>query len=355
MSFVKRYRHYRTGRYAAFCVLIVVILMGCERSIPNPDPDDTFGVIPAHFPAMPVPADNPITREKAELGRRLFYEGRLSLDGTVPCASCHRLEASFTDAPFQLSRGVRKQQGIRNAPTLINVGYRKVMFWDGRAATLEDQAMAAFLNPEEMAADTVAVVSLMRSSEYRPAWVSAFGDTVVTMRRVMQAIATFERTLVSANSRYDKFVLGDTTALSAEEKAGMQLFFSDRTKCSECHSGPDLTDDDYHSIGLFHHYFDTGRFEVTKKTEDEGRFKTPTLRNVALTPPYMAGGDYEKGELYTLEQAIERYNDGGVSFANKDPRIIPLNLTGQEQSALVAFLKTLTDSTIFTNRWFAKP
>ena len=188
-----------TVRATIWLLVLIPVLSSCTPDTTIPEP--VFPQVPAHFPPMPFPPDNPITPEKAELGRHLFYDGRLSRDGNVPCASCHRPEASFSDAPNQVSAGFQGEQGQRNSPTIINAGYRTVLFWDGRAGTLEDQAMAAFLSPIEMNADTVAVAELMRSSEYRDRWRHVFGDTTVTMHRVMQAIATFERTLVAGNSR----------------------------------------------------------------------------------------------------------------------------------------------------------
>lgn len=342
----------RPSSAIAACML-GLMFVGCV-----PDevlPEQSFPIVPAHLPAVPFPPENSITPEKAELGRHLFYEKRLSRDGTIACATCHRPEAAFSDAPFQISTGIDGQQGQRNAPMIVNAAYRKEMFWDGRAGTLEEQAMAAFMNPTEMAADTLAVANLLRSNEYRQMWQRAFGDTLVNMTRAMQAIATFERTLVSANSRYDKFINGDTTALTALERKGMQLFFSDRTMCASCHGGQDFTDDLYHNIGLFHHYFDRGRYEVTGNVKDEGLFKTPTLRNVALTPPYMASGDSEKGELMTLEQVMDHYNEGGTTFANKDKRVRKLNLSKEESNAIVAFMKALTDSSVLTNPSFLPP
>ena len=173
------------------CALFFLTI-GCEEQ--TTIPVEVYPPVPAHMPPVPFPADNPITKEKAELGRILFYEGRLSRNGEIPCASCHRPEMAFSDAPRQVSVGVDNAQGQRNAPTIVNAGYRAFMFWDGRAGTLEDQAMMAFMNPTEMAADTFAVADLMRSAEYKQRWTNAFHDTTVTMRRVMQAIATFERT-----------------------------------------------------------------------------------------------------------------------------------------------------------------
>jgi len=333
--------------------VVCSIVVSCQTDAT--EPAATYPVIPANMPPVPYPSDNPITQQKAELGRRLFFDGRLSSSGTISCSSCHHQDKAFSDAPNQISVGIEGNQGERNAPMIVNAGYRKIFFWDGRAASLEDQAMAAFTNPIEMNADTIAVAELMRSAEYREQWVSAFGDTTITMHRTMQAIATFERTLNSANSRYDRFVRGDTAALNQQERLGMRLFFSDRTKCSACHGGQDFTDDQFHNVGLFHHYFDRGRFVITGNPEDEGKFKTPTLRNIALTPPYMATGDAETGLLNTLEEVVEHYNGGGTPFHSKDKRVKPLNLTDVEKKQLVSFLKTLTDSSVLSNSRFTKP
>lgn len=340
-------------RWFVIGALAPLLMMSCapESTTPGPLP---FPPKPAHLPAIPFPADNPITPEKAELGRHLFYDGRMSRDGKVPCSSCHDPSTAFSDAPRQISAGVGGVQGHRNSPTIVNSAYRKVLFWDGRASTLEEQAMAAFLSPAEMFADTIAVAELLRTV-YKGQWLAAFGDTSVTMHRAMQAIATFERTIVSADSRYDRFVLGDSTALSDKERHGMQLFFSDRTKCASCHGGPDLTNDEFHSVGLFHHYFDKGRFEVTRNPLDEGRFKTPTLRNIALTPPYMAGGDSEDGLLETLADVVDHYDKGGTTFHNKDDRVVELKLSEREKEALVKFMEALTDSSILTNSRYQKP
>ncbi|MEN9282004.1 MAG: hypothetical protein RL594_939 [Bacteroidota bacterium] len=332
------------------CVLMVSC--GDDPVVPT---QPSFPVIPAHLTAVPVPADNPLTPAKVELGRRLFYETRLSSQGTVSCASCHRQHKAFSDAPNQVSRGVNSALGQRNAPSLINVAYRPHYFWDGRAATLEEQALTAFLSSVEMDADTIAVAALMRSSAYQAEWRAAFGDTVVSMRRLMMAIASFERTLVSANSRYDRYLLGEPGALSDQERRGMSLFFSAKTMCGACHGGQDLTNDQFQNIGLFNHYFDRGRYSVTKDPKDEGLFKTPSLRNVALTPPYMASGDSDKGPLTTLEQVVAHYNDGGTPFANKDRRVRKLGLSEAEMADIVAFMKALTDSSALQRPEWSQP
>ncbi|MBU3699454.1 MAG: methylamine utilization protein [Candidatus Kapabacteria bacterium] len=331
---------------------MLLLVTACRQEPVEPLPSD---LMPAHLAAVPIPADNPLTPAKVDLGRRLFYDKRLSSQGTVSCASCHRQDLSFSDAPNQVSRGVNNALGQRNAPSLINVAYRPHYFWDGRAATLEDQAMAAFLSSVEMDADTMAVSALLRSGVYRDAWRAAFSDTAVSMRRAMMAIASFERTIVSANSRYDQYVLGNKAALSEQERRGMNLFFSSRSMCGACHGGQDFTNDQFQNIGLFNHYFDRGRYNVTKNMADDGLFKTPSLRNVALTPPYMASGDSDKGPLTTLEQVVEHYNDGGTPFSNKDRRVKKLGLSKAEVADLVAFMKALTDSSVLTRREWSAP
>lgn len=333
--------------------MVIVALTSCTpEGAPEVPP---YPLVPSHLAHVPVPADNPLTPAKVALGRQLFYDTRLSGDGTIACASCHSPEHAFTDSPNQVSKGVNGARGQRNSPTLVNVAYRTSLFWDGRAATMEDQAMGAFLGSVEMDADTVAVGALLRSDAYKSAWKSAFGDTIVSMRRAMQAIASFERTIVSANSRYDRYVLGNTSALTELEREGMNLFFSNKTMCGACHGGQDFTNDQFQNVGLFSHYFDRGRYNVTKDPKDEGLFKTPTLRNVALTAPYMASGDAEKGPMNTLEQVVDHYNDGGLPFPNRDKRVRKLNLTDREKAALVAFMKALTDSTVLSNQRWIKP
>lgn len=332
-------------------VLLFAVVTSC---VTEPESTSELPQIPADLPAMVFPPDNPYSEAKAELGRHLFYERRLSADGSTACATCHLQERAFSDAPHQISVGVRGEQGQRNSPTLVNVGYRRALFWDGRAATLEDQAMAVLRSPIEMDSDTPTVLNLMRQY-YHPQWKAAFGDTTVTMQRIVQAIATFERTIVSANSRYDRFRRGETSVLTALEREGLELYFSNRTMCASCHGGPDLTDDQFHNIGLFHHYFDRGRYDVTRNPYDEGKFKTPTLRNIALTAPYMASGDNEKGVLTTLEAVVKHYVEGGTTFHSKDARVKRLDLSAHEQEALVAFLHTLTDSTVLRDHRVSKP
>lgn len=340
-------------RHALLILIMIGLTVGCANETAPASKEPS--VIPAHLPPVPFPATNPYSAAKAELGRYLFYDVRLSSEGTIACASCHRQEVAFSDAPNQVSKGVHGSRGQRNSPMIVNAAYNPFQFWDGRASTLEEQAMGAFMNSIEMAADTIAVGSLLRSDAYREMWKRSFQDTTVTMARAMQAIATFVRTLVSANSPYDRYLQGDAHAMTDEQLRGMRLFFSERTKCASCHNGPNLTNNLFQNIGLFSHYFDTGRYRVTGDPKDEALFKTPTLRNVELTPPYMAGGDSEEGELMTLEQVVEHYDKGGKPFGNKDKRVVKLNLSVQEKAELVAFMKALTDRSVCTDPRFAKP
>lgn len=339
--------------YVLWCIAVLV-LAGCAAEDTVVPQDAPFPAVTAHLPAVPVPADNPITLAKIELGRMLFFDERLSRDGTVACASCHRPDVGFSDAGRVVSAGVGGALGSRNSPALVNVAYQQHFFWDGRASSLEDQAMTAFLSPVEMAADTIDVARLLRT-QYATKWHAAFGDTAISMRRAMQAIATFERTLISANSPYDRFITGDSTALTPSQRRGMQLFFSDRTMCGHCHSGPNFTDDQFHNVGLFNHYLDRGRWLVTRDLRDEAKFKTPSLRNVELTAPYMATGDSDDGLLQTLEDVVEHYSEGVRPFPTKDPRVKRLRLTAQEKADLVAFMKALTDSTVARNPAFRRP
>lgn len=336
-------------------VLFLILLVGCSNVVREISNDEPLVVIPAHFDPIAIPADNPLTKEKVSLGRLLFYDTRLSLDGTVSCGTCHRQEAAFSDAPKTLSVGVHTARTSRNSPSIINAAYVTPLLWDGRAKSLEEQHMFAILTGDEMEADTGRMFEVLRISGYREKWMDAYGDTTITLRRIVNAIACFVRTIVSADSRYDRFLAGDKLALSASEQRGMNLFFSKRLACSECHSGPLFTDNRFHNIGLFFYYLDLGRMGVTGKAEDHSVFKTPSLRNVELTPPYMTTGENEESQLTTLESVIEHYERGGFIWATKDPRIKPLNLTPNEKQDLVEFLRSLTDSSVIQNPRFSHP
>jgi cytochrome c peroxidase len=286
-----------------------------------------------------VPDQNPLSADKIALGRLLYFDPRLSKDGTISCASCHIPFHGFTD-PHPTSEGVGHQHGTRNSPTVINRLFAKEQFWDGRAADLEDQAKGPMVNPVEMAMPSHdAVVQRLRGiAGYAPLFKKAFGTEEITIDRVTQAIASFERTVVSGNSPYDRYQAGDKDALSPAAVRGAALF-DGKANCRTCHTGFNFTDESYHNlgVGMTGPKPDLGRYEITKVDSDRGAFKTPTLRDVALTAPYM-----HDGSEATLREVVEFYNRGG----NKNPwlskEIKPLGLSPREVDDLVAFLESLT-------------
>ncbi len=285
------------------------------------------------------PKDNPYTAEKAELGRLLFFDKRLSADNTVSCGSCHVPQHAFAE-PATFSKGIHGQLTARNAPSILNRAYGLAQFWDGRAATLEEQAKIPIAGPGEMGNSLEACASTVRGiAGYRTWFANAYGSDDVTIDRIAMAIATFERTVLSGNSPYDRFIAGDKTALAADQLRGMKLFFR-KTKCDRCHEGPNFTTNSFHNtgVGADKPQPDEGRYAVTHDPKDWGAFKTPSLRNVAETGPYM-----HDGSLKSLEDVIEFYDRGGVLNKNLDPEMMkPLKLTRDEKADLVAFLRALS-------------
>jgi cytochrome c peroxidase len=299
----------------------------------------------ADLPAPPLglipivwPADNPYTQAKAELGRYLYFDPRLSADGSVSCASCHDPRKGFTDGAA-VSTGIKGQQGGRSAPTVINRAYSLAQFWDGRAATLEEQVKGPIANPIEMGTTHDAMVATLgKIGAYGPLFAKAFSSQEITIDRVAQAVATFERTILSGNSPYDRYKAGDRKAMSAAQVRGMRIFF-DKAKCDSCHEGVNFTLNAYANLGVGTDRKDpdVGRFAVTKDPADWGAFKTPTLRDVARTAPYM-----HDGSLKNLTQVVNFYDKGGIPNRNLDAKIKPLHLTEREKDDLVAFLNALT-------------
>lgn len=307
---------------------------------PAPEPV-TISVL--GFPAMVVPADNPTTKQGIALGRRLYYDPILSGDSTQSCGSCHQYGRSFSDVR-DFSVGIDGFAGTRNAPALINTGWLPQAFWDGRVSTLEDQARVPVADPIEMHSDWDDVVAkLQRHPEYPELFGRAFGTDVVTQDLAVKAIAQFERTFVSRNSRYDRFVRNEIQ-LTPIENAGRQLFFTERGDCFHCHGNLLGTDNRFHNVGADPANSDPGLGAITGRPEDMGLFKTPTLRNVALTAPYFHNARYG-----SLREVVEHYNNGVSGVANLDPLIRPagvgLGMRPGEIDTLLAFLHALTDST----------
>ncbi|MET4685178.1 cytochrome-c peroxidase [Brevundimonas faecalis] len=303
------------------------------------------------LPQVEHPADNPFNDAKVALGRRLFEDPRLSKSGQIACASCHAQELGFGDG-VRTSFGHDRQRGRRNAQSLFTVAWMKPLFWDGRSPDLEDQALHPLIDPKEMAAADLVGVERRVASDltYATDFAAAFGDEQVTVRRISMALATFQRSLRPRGSRFERFVRGDARALNDQQLTGLHLFRT-RAGCANCHSGPLLTDMKFHNLGL--HFYgrelqDLGRYEITQSPEDVGRFRTPSLRGVNQTGPYM-----HNGLIASLEATVNFYTAGGAHprprvgeekdplFPQTDPLLRRLDLSAEEREALVAFLRTL--------------
>jgi cytochrome c peroxidase len=266
---------------------------------------------------LPVPEANPLTADKIRLGKKLFFDKRLSRDGSISCASCHDPKLGFGDK-HKVAVGIAGRQGTRRAPRLVNRVYGTSFFWDGRASSLEDQVTKPITNPVEMDLPLAAAAERVG----------------LTQTDVREALASYVRTILSGGAPYDRFLQGDSKALDARQRAGLELF-SGKAGCTACHVGPNLTDEMFHNTGVGS-ADDPGRFLVTTRPEHRGAFKTPSLREVARTPPYM-----HDGSLATLAEVIDFYDKGGSQNANLDPEIRELHLTAEEKAAVVAFLEAL--------------
>lgn len=298
--------------------------------------------VPKGLPPVPVPAANPLTAEKVALGKRLFFEPRLSLDGTVSCASCHRPDVAFADTA-RFSLGVEGRRAPRNTPSILNAAYLPRLISDGRSPDLEDQVRYPITHPNEMSMTRKRVVeALENATDYKALFAAAYGDPEITFDRVAWALASFERTLVTEPAPFDRFAAGETTAISPLAKRGWELFRGD-AGCIQCHrwepERPFFTDFQFHNtgIGWDQEDIDLGRYRITRDKQDRGRFKTPSLRNIARTPPYMHDGRFD-----SLAQVVEFYVAGGFANRYLDPLIRPLDLTPEDRRALIRFLETLT-------------
>jgi cytochrome c peroxidase len=271
------------------------------------------------------------------LGRRLFFDPLLSADSTVACASCHDPKHGFA-SPQPRAIGIRGQKGRRNAPSLLNRAYGSVLFWDGRESALETQALKPIADPLEMGSTVAEAVKRLQTDKTYPGLFAAAFTDGLTEANLGKALASFQRTILSGNSRIDRFRAAEKIVLTTEEKQGLWLFES-KGRCWRCHAGANMTDEQFHNTGVSwgQSPLDLGRYEVTKKEEDRGKFKTPTLRGVAESAPYM-----HDGSLATLEDVVEFYNRGGVKNPNLDAIVKPLELTKEDVQHVVAFLKALS-------------
>jgi len=325
-------------------LLAVAALAGCTKADFVGRPESIRA--PLGLPALPGAA--PATA--VALGRKLFYSPSLSVDGTLACASCHQPGQGFAD-PRPNSPGVNGGRGNRNAPSVWNAAYWSSQFWDGRAATLEQQASGPMMNPVEMGHSSRGVVAAVAADpEFRRLMAAAYGDEAVTLERITKAIAAFEKTLVRGNSPFDRYQFGgDRTALSEQAQRGLALF-RNKAKCALCHTiAADhalLTDQKFHNLGVgmdpAGNLPDPGRYAVTGREADRGAFRTPSLRNIAETAPYM-----HDGSLKSLKEVVDFYVGGGNANPQLDPLMQPLtSFTRQERSDLVAFLESLTGEAV---------
>jgi cytochrome c peroxidase len=303
--------------------------------------------IPTGFPQMPIPTDNYLTVDRVALGKKLFFDPILSRDGSVSCGSCHWQEHAFADTAV-FSRGIEGRTGFRNAPTLFNLAWHPYFFMDGGVPTLELQVLAPLDNHAELDMDLLELMArLQQHPQYPSLFRKAYGRDPDPFG-LTRAIAAYERTLVSGNSPYDQYT-SNPNALNDSQIRGMELFFGDQLHCASCHSGFDFTDYGFYNIGLPVTTADSGRMRVTLNELDRGAYKTPSLRNVAVSAPYM-----HDGSLNSLEVVIDFLASGGAHYPNQHPLTQGFTISNQEKADLIAFLNSLTDTDFLTDPALSK-
>ena len=339
---------------------LLILLCGCSKeNTTEPNLATALFEKPVTFPNTSYKMEaNPITEDGFQLGKKLFYDGKLSRDGSISCAECHNQPYAFTHHGHAQSHGIDDQVGPRNAPALQNLAWGKTFFWDGGVFDLDLFSIAPIENPLEMDEKIGNVLAKIRKdASYAPMFKKAFGSEEVTTERFLKSLSQFMLTLVSASSKYDKFKAGSST-FTANETAGLTLFTE--KGCASCHPEPLFTDESFKSNGLstdfFRNYVDQGRYRITELPEDKYKFKVPSLRNIEYTFPYMHDGRFN-----SLEDVLNHYADGKMAdletldpiFKKNTKRGIPL--TSTEKSQIIAFLRTLTDEEFLKNKRFAAP
>ena len=322
-------------------LIAVVLLVACNSNVRESTGVFTPEIQPLPAPLstyepMPIPADNPMTPEKVALGRQLFFDERLSVDGSKSCYSCHLCENGLTDG-LPKAIGAGNKQLPRSSPTLWNIGYHKEFYWDGRSGSLEKQALAAWTGANMGAKADEIVAKLNALQGYKQQFQKVF-QSDATPDNVVKAIAAFERTIISGNTAWDRWKAGDNTALSQSAWRGWNIFQS--IKCNNCHDGVLFTDQQYHNvgIGMDQKEPDVGRFKVTNKPEDTGAFKTPTLRDIAKSAPY-----FHDGSAKTLEEAVDIMLAGGKDNPHLDKKNLQAHkLLPEQREDLLNFLRSLS-------------
>lgn len=320
--------------YSVVLIVISFTFFECRNNDNNSLINYPFG-----FDSIQFPNDNQTTKDRIALGKKIFFDANFSADKKISCASCHKPEFAFTDT-LPTSKGSHDSVNFRNAPSLINIGYHPYLNLDGGVPSIEMQVFVPMENPTEMN------TNLLRASEYMntiPEYVELAEKAYQRLPDayvIIRALAAYQRSLISTGSRFDLFKASKgKKGLTVQEIKGMNLFYSEKTNCSTCHSGFLFTNFKFANIGLPNNTNDTGRARVTIKPGDVGKFKTPSLRNVAITRPYM-----HDGSMKTLDEVLEYFNQGGHKSKNKNSQIKPLNLSKEELSALKAFLFSLSDT-----------
>lgn len=357
------------GHLGYFLLIAFLFVLSCRKDKSSDFEPTPYNLeIPAHFPQMPIPADNPLTVEGIELGRHLFYDKLLSRDNTISCASCHHQVNAFSD-PNVVSIGVDGATGTRQSMALVNMGWQQFFFWDGRVSTLEEQIFHPVLDPVEMDNTWAEIVTRLRQHDkYPQMFYKAFGAPGIDSVKASKAIAQFIRTMVSAESKFDliyKWANGIPLSvqeailfqqITPEELAGYDLFMSlNGADCMHCHNGPLMQVQIHSNNGLDAEFTDIGRMGVTGNPNDKGRFKVPTLRNIGYSAPYM-----HDGRFATLEEVIDHYSHGLVWSPTIDTNMEfvshgGVQLSAQEKLFLKAFLLTLNDPKFISNPKFSNP
>ena len=349
-------------KVSAWFIVLSTTFLACTKDNPDNTGNCNAGRAtpvtlerPTRFPAIADFSYNPMTVEGIALGKKLFYEKRLSADNTISCGSCHKQQYNFSDGGEQFSKGVGGALGNRNSMALVNMAWNTTFFWDGRHSTLEAQIHDPVVNPIEMMENWPSVVSkLQNSAEYPDLFCQAFGTNTIDSSLVMNAIAQFLRSITSSKSRWDRFIRQEIQ-LTESEINGYQIFSTEKGDCFHCHVPDNMLfmDNQFHNNGLDAAFTDLGLGSFTGNANDAGKFKTPTLRNIVFSAPYM-----HDGRFATLEEVIEHYNQGGTPSATIDPLMkkvgVGLNLSASEKQDLLNFIKCLTDSSVLVNPDFSE-
>lgn len=297
-----------------------------------------YSLVPEDITPFEVPADNPLTLAKVDLGRRLFNDPSISLDSTISCASCHKKDLAFADT-LSITPGIHGLTGDRNPPSLLNAAYLQSINKDGGVAKLDIQALVPIEDENEMGISIVKLIDRLQADpDYSRQFTAAYG-TDVNGYNIPRALASYVRTLISFDSPYDAYTNGDISALSQSAIKGKALFFSDRLNCASCHSGNLLTNQSFQNNGLYNNYSDLGRALITLDSADVGKFRVPSLRNVALTAPYM-----HDGSLNSLQEVLDHYQHNLSGHTNQSPQLRSFELDDDEVQDMMAFLESLTGS-----------